>query len=375
MRIAINTRLLLPGRLEGMGWYTYELCKRLSEAHPEDEFFFFFDRPFDPGLKFGPNVNMIVLGPRARFAPTYWWWFEVVLPKAFKKYGIEVFFSPDNFCSLRSKVPTALTIHDLSPLHFPVQFAFVHRWHYLYYLPRFMKRAERVISVSNYGKTDIQKTVGISGDKIAVIPNGARAIFAPVAAEVQADTRAQFSTGEPYFVFIGSLNGRKNLARLVQAYDSFRQNSQSQVKLVLAGRRGWQLQAFDAALQASPYRQDILLLSYVEEKDLPRLLGSALGLVYVSTFEGFGLPVLEAMCCDTPVICSHVSSLPEVAGEAALLVDPYEVQSISNAMLRLWQEPDLRQILIEKARLQRLPYSWSHAAEELYLVLKGIVRG
>jgi glycosyltransferase involved in cell wall biosynthesis len=372
MRIAINTRILIPDRLEGVGWYTYELCKRLSEAHPEDEFYFFFDRPYDPSLKFGPNVKMIVLGPKARFAPTYWWWFEVVLPKAFKKYGIEVFFSPDNFCSLRSPVPTALTIHDLSPLHFPEQFAFIHRWHYLYYLPRFMKRAERVISVSNYGKADIQKTLGIVGDKIVAISNGIRANFVPISSEVQAQTRTQFSTGEPYFVFIGSLNGRKNLARLVQAYGLFRQNSKSTVKLVLAGRRGWQLQEFEEALQNSPFREDIHLLDYVEEVDLPRLLGSALGLVYVSTFEGFGLPVLEAMCCDTPVICSNASALPEVVGDAALLVDPYDLNNISEAMSRLWHEPNLRQNLIEKARLQRRAYSWDQAAEDLYAVLKEI---
>ena len=169
MKIAINTRFLQPGQLEGFGWYTHEIVRRMVLAHPEDSFLFLFDRPFDPRFVYADNVTPIVLAPKARFAPLFLAWFEWAVPKALRKFDAEVFFSPDSMCSLSTTVPTVMTCHDLVPLHNPEQVPLVHRHFLLYFLPRFFRRADRILTVSEFVGKDIAHTCKIPSEKITVV--------------------------------------------------------------------------------------------------------------------------------------------------------------------------------------------------------------
>jgi glycosyltransferase involved in cell wall biosynthesis len=372
LKIAINTRFLLPGQLEGFGWYTHEIVRRMVLSHPEDEFIFLFDRPFDARFVYAKNVTPLVLAPKARFAPQFLAWFEWAVPQALKKYGAEVFFSPDSMCSLSTKIPTLMTCHDLVPLHFPEQVPLLHRHFLLWFLPKFLRRADRVLTVSEYVKQDIAQTCGISPEKITTIYNGCRKEFMPLNPLDKQAVKDQFSAGKPYFFYAGAIHPRKNIPRLIRAFDLFKQKTGAADKLLLAGRFAWQTGEVRTAFEAAEHQQDIHFLGYVDEEDLPRLTASATVSAYVSLSEGFGLPMLEAMHCDTPVFAANTSCLPEIAGDAALLVDPLSVQALADGLERLWADPDLVRQLVENGRIQREKFSWDRAAEAVYLALKAV---
>lgn len=372
MRIAINTRFLLPGKLEGLGWYTHEICKRWVETHPEDEFFFLFDRPFDPTYIFGPNVHPVVINPPARHPILWYLWFERRLPGILEKIRPDVFFSPDSYLSLRSRIPTVMVTHDLAFRHFPDQIPRAVRLFYTYFTPKYLEYAQSIITVSHFVKEDIQQQYGIPPEKISAIPNGCREGFKPLdTAEIQ-KVRDTYAAGQPYFFYLGALHPRKNLYRLIQAYSLFRQTCRAEIKMLIGGRFAWQTGPLFDAWKNSPYQKDIHFMGYIPETELPRILGAALALTYVSVFEGFGLPVLEALYSETPVIASDKASIPEVAGPAALLVNPFDEEAIAHAMRQVWESLPLRESLIHKGRVQRQKFSWDTAAAEIYQVLEHV---
>ncbi|MEL6142685.1 MAG: glycosyltransferase family 1 protein, partial [Bacteroidota bacterium] len=264
---------------------------------------------------------------------------------------------------LRSKVPTVMVTHDIAHVHYPEQVPGLVRRYYNYFVPRYLKRAESVVTVSEYVKQDIIQHYGLAPEKLSVACNGVQPAFQSIAAKEQLATRQQYAAGQDYFFYLGAVHPRKNVPRLIAAYDAYRQQGGRPAKLLLGGRLAWQTAATQAAHQQAQYLNDIHFLGYVPADDLPKLLGSAKALVYPSLNEGFGVPVLEAMWAEVPVITSHVTSLPEVAGEAALLVDPNSVEQIIAAMRRIDREPALAKQLIQAGRLQREKFSWDKATE------------
>jgi len=366
MRIAINTRFLIRDKMEGLGWHNYELCRELVRQHPEDEFLFLFDRPFDRDFLFADNVRGVFLPPPARRPLLWYLWFEWAIPTYFRYWRPDVFFSPDGYCSLRTRVPTLMLVHDIAYQHYPEQIPDWGLRYYEKYIPQFLQRADHICAISEFGKRDLLAHYDLPAEKISVAPNALRGDFAPIPAERQAAIRAQYTDGQPYFFYLGAVHPRKNIARLIRAFDQFKQATGAPVKLLIGGRLAWQTGDIREAYEASPYRSDIQLLGYVAEQELPELLGSALALTYVSLFEGFGLPILEALHAEVPVITSDRSSMPEVAGAAALLVDPESVDSIAQAMQGIWIEPALRQNLIATGRVQREKYSWAETIRVVY---------
>lgn len=361
MRIAINTRFLLKNKLEGIGWYTYEVCRRLVELRPNDTFIFFFDRPFDEDFVFAENIIPVVLSPPARHPILFTIWFEYAVVKALKKYRADVFFSPDNFGSLRTKVPTILVVHDLAYLHFPTQIGQTYLWYYRYFMPRFLQKAQRIITVSEATKKDIQQHFPLPDEIIVVSGNGCRKNFKPLQSTERESVRNKYTEGTPYFFYIGAVHPRKNVHRLITAFDQFKTIVQNDVQLLIAGRFAWQTGAVKTAFEKARYKDDIQFLGYVSDEELPKLLGGALALTYVSLFEGFGVPLLEAMNAEVPIITSDISSMPEVVGEAAILVDPENTTAIMRAMQQMYKDKNLRERLIANGRKQRQQFSWEQA--------------
>lgn len=373
MKIAINTRFLLPGRLEGLGRYTYEVARRLVEGHPEHEFLFFFDRPCDERFLFGENVRPVVLPPPARHPILWYLWFEYSVSGALKKYRPDVFFSPDGYLSLRASTPTVMVVHDLAYEHFPEAVPFLVRQYYQYFGPRYCRRADHLLAVSNYTKKDIQKQYGIESSRISVCGNGCREGFAPLSETERQQAQKQYADGQPYFLYAGAVHPRKNIHRLIEAFSIFKRQTGAPIKLLIAGRFAWQAGPVEEAFDASAFQQDIRFLGFVSDEELAGLMGGAYAFAYPSLFEGFGLPLLEAMHCDVPIISSRSSSLPEVAGEAALLVDPMDTGQLADALRRLYEKEGLRQRLIAAGREQRKKFSWDRTAEAVYESLIGIV--
>lgn len=358
MKIAVNTRFLLPGRLEGIGRYTLEVVQRLAACRPDDEFIFFFDRPWDPVFITAPNITPVAVFPPARHPILWYIWFEVALPKQLERYKPDIFISLDGYCSLSAKTPTLMAIHDIAHVHYPRQIPLLVRSYYNFFIPRYLRRANHIVTVSNFSKSDIVQHYDIQPDRISVAPNGVNSHFKPLSAAAQQQVRLQYADGQPYFFYLGAIHPRKNLERLIHAFDLFKTRTGAPHQLLLGGRLAWQTGGLREALEKTSYRQDIRLLGYVSDEILPSLVGAAFALTYVSLFEGFGVPLLEAMYTDTAVITADCSAMPEVVGDAALLVDPFRTESIAAAMEQLVNTPLLREELIQRGRIQRQQYHW-----------------
>ncbi len=366
MRIAVNTRFLLKNRLEGIGLFTHEVVRRLVAQHPEHDFFLFFDRPFDPSFVFGKNVIPLVLFPPARHPFLFVWWFEWSVRRALKRHKIDIFFSPDNFLTLGTKVKTVLVTHDLAHVHYPEQVSFSQRLYYQFFAKKFNQRADRIVAVSEFTKSDIVRQYGIAPAKITVSGNGCRDVFRPLQLAEKQSVRGNFSEGKPYFYYIGAVHPRKNVHRLIAAFDQFKTTTGAPHKLLIAGRFAWQAGEVKSAFEAAHHQSDIRFLGYVTDEDAARLMGATTALVYVSLFEGFGVPLLEAMYSEVPIVTSNVSSLPEVVGDTALLVDPTSVEEIAGAMRRISEDDHLCNKLVANGRLQRTKFNWQKATDVVY---------
>ncbi|HEY9178526.1 MAG TPA: glycosyltransferase family 1 protein [Flavipsychrobacter sp.] len=366
MRIGVNTRLLLKGKLEGIGWFTYQTLERMVHQHPEHDFFFFFDRPYDESFVFSTNVTPVVVPPQARHPILFTLWFDWTLPYVLRKYKIDVFLSPDGYCSLRTSVPTCLVIHDLAFEHYPKHFKLSHKHYWKYFQPRFANKAKRIVTVSEYSKQDIISHYGVDADKIDVACNGAHDAYHPLRWDDKEAVKKKYADGCEYFVFAGALHPRKNIVNLLKAFVAFKKMQRSDMKLVIVGRLAWKYDEVLEMKENMPYKDDVKWVGYMDVDELSQVTGGAYAMVYPSFFEGFGIPILEALKCDVPAIVSHTSSMPEVAGDAGLLVDPNNVADIAAKMEQLYKDEALRAKLIAAAPAQVKKFTWEKAADVLW---------
>ncbi|MDZ7880861.1 MAG: glycosyltransferase family 1 protein [Saprospiraceae bacterium] len=371
MIIAVNTRFLLKNRLEGIGWVAYETLSRMVAAHPEDTFIFFFDRPYDPSFVFAENVKPVVLFPQARHPFLFIWWFEWSVARALKRYKVDVFLSPDNFCTLRTTVPTCLVVHDVAWTHPESNVGGLVQKYYDFFAPRFLQKATRIVTVSNFVKQDALRAYPfLDSHKIDVAHNGCRSDFKPLANTEKQGEKAKYTEGSDFFIFVGAVHPRKNVHRLIEAFSVFKQRTKSTIKLVIVGRFGWQTGDVKSAFEASAFQKDIIFTGYVANEEMPKLVGSTLAVTYISLSEGFGIPILEGFNCDVPVVTSTTTSMPEVAADAALLVNPESIEAIAEAMKQVAFDAVLRADLIEKGRIRRKDFDWDTAATILYENIK-----
>lgn len=366
MIIAVNTRFLLADYLEGYGNFIYETFQRITKQHPEHEFIFIFDRPYDKQFVFGENVKAVVTGPAARHPLLWKLWYDIKVPGILKKYKADVFVSCDGFCSLGTKVPQCLVVHDLAFLHYPAAIKKSHLLYYKRYTPRLISKAKSVVTVSEFSKQDIIAQYKTDAAKIDVVFNGVKEIFQPLSEEQRATTKNKYTEGKEYFIYAGAIHPRKNLITLLKAFSVFKKRQQTNMKLVLTGRLAWKYESFKEGLKSYRYRNDVVMTGYVEEQELTLLIGSAYAMVYPSLFEGFGVPVLESMKCDVPVITSANSSMQEIAKQAALYADADSHADIADKMMLLYKDENKRKELIQKGRTVVQEYSWDKTADLLW---------
>lgn len=366
MQIVVNTRLLVKNRLEGMGWFSYQTLKLITQKHPNFHFVFLFDRPFDESFVFEGNITPMVIGPQARHPFLYYLWFQHSVKATLNKLKPDLFLSPDGFLSLGANCKQLPVIHDINFLHHPKDSKWLTAKYYNYYFPLFAKAATRIATVSEYSKQDISKSYGIDSGKIDVVYNGINSFFKPIDELTKATTRKKFANGCEYFVYVGSLHPRKNIITLIKSFAQFKQERSSKIKLVLAGPNYWGMNEIYQSIKEQGIEGEVIFTNRLANEDLALVLGSALAMTYIPYYEGFGIPLVEAMQAEVPIITSNVTSLPEVAGEAALFVDPHEVSKIKEAMIQLWQDETLRKDLIEKGKLQKQKFSWEKSADLLW---------
>lgn len=248
------------------------------------------------------------------------------------------------------------------------------RWYYRWFFPRFARKADRIATVSEYSKTDLVKLYKVPSHKIDVVYNGANEIYEPLTESVQFKIRSGLTAGLPYFYFIGSLHPRKNLLNLFKAYDAFRLKSKLDIKFVVTGAKKWWTKEIESVYRNLEFRQDIIFTGRQPVERIREIMGSALALTYVSYFEGFGIPIVEAFRCGTPVITSNVTSMPEVAGDAALKVDPFNHEAIAEAMLKIATDNMLREELKIKGLERAGLFTWDKSAERLWKSIEQVIK-
>jgi len=375
MLIAVNTRLLIKNRIDGTGWFINETLKRITRDHPEHDFVFLFDRQFSKDFIFSDNITTRVIRPQTRHPFLWYWWFEISLTLVLKKLKPDLFISPDGFLPLYIKTPCIPVIHDLNFFHRPNDLPRMIRNYYNRFFPKFAEKATRIITVSEYSRKDIAESYGVDPGIIDVVYNGANEIFKPASEIEKRETKKRFTSGKDYFVYAGSLHPRKNISSLLQAFEDFKKETGSDMKLLLAGETLFTTPGLKKKLKHMDYCIDVILTGRVSTEDMQLIISSATAMTFVSHYEGFGIPVLESMQCGVPVIASDITSIPEVAGDAVLYINPSNPETITSAMKKIYTDAKLRENLIEKGIAQSRKFSWDKTAKAFWESIEKVLKG
>ena len=373
MKIAINCWILRNKNLYGIGYFTVNTISRVIRDHPEVQFQILCDKKFTEDHFDFPNVTKHRIFPALRHPVLYVFFMELVLPFFLRKHRPDLLVSTDGFLSLLSGCKQVPIIYDINFEHRPEDLKLKNRLYYRFFFKRFAHKAKRIMTISEFSKTDISDFYKIDPAKIDNISCGISSGFETLSQETIETVRNKWSGGKPYFFFIGSMHPRKNINRLIEAYGFFRQESGSDVKLLLAGSILWAKSDIEETYNNSLYKSDIIFTGRLTDSELHDVLGAAFALSFVPLFEGFGLPIVEAMQSGVPVICSNVTSMPEAGGDAVLYVDPYKVTSITDAMIKLWKDEGLRKELIVKGNQQKNNFSWDKTATLFWKSIEKVI--
>jgi len=366
LQIVVNTRLLLPHKLDGIGWFTYQTLKRITQNNPDVHFVFLFDRDYSDDFLFSDNITPLVLGPQARHPFLYYAWFHYSVKNLLNRMKPDLFLSPDGFLAPGAKCKQLPVIHDINFFHNPKDLKPLTSKYYNYFFPKYAKVATRIATVSEYSKADISTHYQVQSSLIDVVYNGINDGFKPLLDKEKQAVKEKYSQGKSYFLFVGSQSPRKNLNRLIAAFDLFKAQTQSDFKLVLVGAVYASENDVKRVIEKATYKHDILFIGRQPQEELEKIMASAFALTFVPYFEGFGIPLIEAMQCETPIICSNTTSIPEIAGNAGLLVNPFEVQDITNGMIQIYKNENLRMQLIQQGIERKHYFSWDKSANLLW---------
>ena len=348
----------------GLGRYAESLLRALVAQSP-DRYALFYNRErgVEPpeGLEHLPSHTvawgykpwrmLVWLGQLGRIG------FDRLVP------GTSLFHATEHLLLPLSSIPTVLTVHDLIFRHLPEHHKSLNRWYLNLTMPLYCHRATRIITVSEFTRRDLIAAYAIPEEKITVIYEAASPRFRPQSEAVVARVRAQYGLPARYLLFVGTIEPRKNLTRLLSAFEAIHAEGLSDA-LVIVGQRGWLYGDFFSALEQSPAQRAVILPGFVPDPHLPAIYAGAQALVLPSLYEGFGLPVLEAMACGTPVVCSGAASIPEIGGDAALYFAPTSIRDIVQSIARLMGDSALREEMRARGLAQAARFSWERAARE-----------
>lgn len=363
--VGINGQLLSGAhsyRSAGVSGYIRQLLAHLPAAAPDLHLSAFtpdVDLDLPAGLDVRRSTRWDTQRPLRRIL-----WEQAALPLLARQARLDLLHGAVNVNPALTPCPAVVTVHDLSFMRYPQAFPPMQRAYLHSQVRRSLRAARRVIAVSEATKQDVVELFGVPAIRIDVVPNGVDASFCPAPAdEVEAFRRRQ-GLPQRYILHLGTLEPRKNLVRLVRAFAQVRAADLGQppIKLALAGGKGWDYDAIFAEVAHQGLEQEVLFPGYVSDEDLAWWYRAATIFVYPSLLEGFGLPVLEAMACGAPTVTSNLSSLPEVAGDAGLLVDPTSVDALAAALLRLLGDAGLAAELRTRGLAQAARFPWSRTA-------------
>lgn len=383
MRIGIDIRCLAEGKRTGVEEYTLALLSGLFKRCPENEYILFFNAwkktpDFSWATKY-PNVTVKMFHFPNKLLNFSLWYLR--FPKLDTLVGgTDIFFLPNlNFAAVSHKTKLVVTAHDLSFELFPDTFSLKRRiWHFFIHFKRLVLSADRVMAVSESTKNDLIDYYGVPKEKITVIYSGIGEQFHTMSHNDTDLIRVQEKYHLPYrfILSLATLEPRKNIPALISAYDALQAQGHptlSKYSLVIAGTRGWKYEETFAAIAHSPYKDKIILPGFIADEDKTALYNLASIFVYPSFYEGFGFPPLEAMACGVPVIASHSSSLPEIMGDAGILIDPYQPDELFQALKQTLLDPVLTDTLHKKSQVRAKNFRWEKTVQETISLFHSLI--
>ena len=374
MRIGIDyTAAVRQGA--GIGRYTRGLIRALAEIDQETPYVL-FSAGRDPDPRPWPsNFSPRQVPLSDRHLSIVWHRLRLPLPIEWFTGPLDLFHSPDFVLPPVRRARTVLTIHDLSFLRYPECFSPPLLRYLLAAVPRSVERADLVLADSENTRDDLIELLGVPAESIRVVYAGVEPEFTPrPQAEVQA-VRERYGIQRPYLLGLGTLQPRKNFRRLIEAYHLLREEHDIPQQLVIGGGHGWLYEPIMEAIERHGLQEDVRLIGFCDDADLPALYTGADLFAFPSLYEGFGIPVLEAMACGTPVVAADTSSLPEVAGDAALLVPPTDVEALAQALWLALDDSALRETLRARGFEQCRRFTWHDSAHRLLECYEELLAG
>ncbi len=367
MKIGIDVREI-SGQKAGKGHYVKQLILHLKDVDKENQYFLYSDSDFDIG-NLPSNFNKVIIS-----APSFLWHFFASLSLKFTN-KVDVFLATTSYIiPALSFVKCVTVICDL------VVFSRFSEKHILksrilekITLKRAIKKSSKIIAISKNTKEDIFAHFGTPSEKIAVIYLAASESFMPIEnKEIVYEVAKKYNLPLKFILFVGTLEPRKNIPKLIESYMMLETVIRREFKLVIVGKKGWYYKEIFDAVKKTKLEKDIIFTGYIPDNDLPIIYNAASLFIFPSLYEGFGLPILEALSCGIPTIVSNISSLPEIVGNAAILVDPNNKKEISNAIQKVLFSASLNQELRQVGPIQAAEFSWSKTARETLLVLEEV---
>jgi glycosyltransferase involved in cell wall biosynthesis len=369
MQIGIDARLVYYRRA-GIGQYILRLAEALAETDQENEFILLQSRKHKQALVEQPNFKRVSLWTPSHHRLEQW-----TLPLEISPLGLDVLHSPDFIPPFRRDCKSVITVHDLAFLFYP-HILTKESARYYGQIDHAVRNTDHIIAVSKSTRRDIIHHLGVPETRITVIYEAANPIYRPLNDErLLHQVREKYHLPDDFILFVSTIEPRKNVPTLLRAYRQLLDSYKRSEALVLAGERGWLFEEVFAVVEYLGLESNTLFLGRVPVGDLLYLYNAARLLVHPAVYEGFGLSPLEAMACGTPVVVSNVSSLPEVVGDAALLVDPDDVSGLTVALWRLLTDEDLRVNMREKGLKRAAFFSWEKAARETLAVYLRVGEG
>lgn len=370
MRIAVDAGFLKTD--ETTGFFIKEIFFRLAKQHAEHQFIFLLSVPVNALPDLPGNVIPVIITPAPTNFILYKWWYDIKVPSALKRYKADVFVCTRGLCSLTSKIPQVLIVQNFAFLKYPAFFDKSSLLFYKKYTSRFLKKAAAIASFSDFTKKEIISTYAVPEQKITVINIAADSAYKPLDWEERERIKEQYAQGCEYFIFTGDRNSAKNLIHLLKAFSIFKKWQKTNMKLVITiNSSGYKDQS--EKLNSYKYKKEISLAENLSVQELAKVTAGAYAMIYPSLFEGFGLPVLEALLCEVPVITSAGSSMSEVAGEAGLYADPESPEEIAEQMKRIFKDEALRNKLISVGKERARAYSLDKTVAAAWLLIQQAV--
>ncbi len=360
----------LHGHKSGVGYYTENLMSSVMKVAPEHRYVLFSNRDIGPIWEQLGSEEV-----HGRFFPVRQVWMQAVLPLSLRRVRPDVCHFTNYLAPMACDCPSVVTIHDMTVFITPRFHQFKKLVLDRTLIPKVARRADAIITVSNSARNDIVRYLKVPEKKVRVIMNAVSPAFHPITDRARLDTvLARYGLYGPFVLYVGTIEPRKNLVRLIQAFAQLKKRGLPH-KLVMVGQAGWHCAPIFAEAERLGLARDVIFTGYVPSEDLPALYSLAESMAFPSLYEGFGLPVLEALACGAPVVTSHSSSLTEVAGDAAMLIDPLNVDELAGALYRLHKDACLREELRRCGPARAALFTWDTAARASLEVYEHVSAG